>query len=158
MNDWLKYAEAKNAAMIAFAGAAAIGTGTVLSNGAVPDAMLSVLGWFSFVAFLLAATISLVSFAPSLQSLGVVDGASEGNLLFFGAIALLSEETYLERVATLLSEPGAASDGEARHLANQICINSRIAVRKLKTFAMATYAMAAGLAAMIVGFLLSLVF
>lgn len=135
--DMLRFAEAKNAALLAFASAWIVGIVNMLSSGKpLPPAYQGVC-YAALPLFIVAATTAIASLLPKLQT-SMFTGDPKGqvqNLLFFGDIAELTVDGFKADVRTAYrqatDEPTAAylSDLEA-----QISINSKITRRKHRLF------------------------
>jgi hypothetical protein len=122
ITDWLKYEEAKNAALITLDG---VGAGLILqwlSGGSAQTA--GVTPWLkgSLVALLISLLISLSSFYP------VTKG--KNNILFFYDIARTEPEDYLTDLSAAVKDPARIQLAYAR----EIVTNSEIAVLKLRVF------------------------
>ena len=129
-NDWLKFAETKNAALLVFAGALAIGVVQRLN----PQTALNIRSFTAIGLLLLAAAAScaLTSFIPILRPEKTTppgQPSDTDNLLFYGHIAKYTPTAYIERLATI-TQPLQGEPGIAEHYAQQIITNARIATRK----------------------------
>jgi hypothetical protein len=145
VNGWLKFAEAKNAAIVAFDGTALFGMFTlikdfpwVLSNGYMAAYVLSFCVFSS-----LSLLIALASFLPQIKlpkpKVAVPNPVSY-NLLFYGHLSQQGEKEYLDALASGSSET-AKADHSALEIsyANQIIVNSKITVRKYSYFSAALW-------------------
>lgn len=147
VNDWLKFAEAKNAGLLVFAGAACLGLLSFI--GATPHlAAAWRLGLLSAITLLsLSCLICLLSFSPRVNRLRVVRSrkkvppADKDNLLFFGDLAGYKAKQLLDTLSRrYFGGEEAPEYGKAHQdLANQIIINSRIAVSKYNLFRVALW-------------------
>jgi hypothetical protein len=150
INDWLKFAEAKNAALIAFNGAIIMGCLSLIKE---PPPHLPV--WYLWMVVVLVALstfCALLSFYPKTAAPG-------NNLYFYDHIYRYSSKQYLEYLSAALPNDQArnsiggdsAKVSAARekhlteHLAEQIVINSKIASRKYKYFKVALSLLMTGL-------------
>ena len=162
VNDWLKYAETKNGAIVGLASAAAAVALAALSDRA-SDPWPVTLGLALAVACLvLSLLVGLASFLPQTNFTRVLAGrpgapAAEDNLFFYGHLAKYAPRPLAEAVARRYvgDNPGVGpvSDGHV-DLAAQIATNARITLWKLRLFtvavalfALAVLAFAAALAA-----------
>lgn len=144
VSEWLRYAEAKNAILVAADGAAIIG---VLQTAGSLDQLHVV--WrvylYNLVVFAgLGLIIGLTSFLPTVD-FGVLrpKGTKETgrNVFFFGTAANLSPERYLAMYYRVHSQSPPTSPHEYELLyAQQIIINSRITLWKLDRFKIAAWA------------------
>ena len=136
VNDWLKFAEAKNAVVVAASGFALWASlRLALSNetGCYASAYFATLSVFLLAGFLTA----LLSFLPVLNYRWVVPKRGKlanGNLLYFGYLAKCSKSQVLE--AYMKATASKETDVKEIHgmYAEQIIINSRIALAKYAMF------------------------
>ncbi len=136
VNDWLKFAEAKNAVVVATSGFALwASVRLTLENetGCYASAYFAILSVFLLSGFVTA----LLSFMPVLNYRWIVPAPSRvanGNLLYFGYLATLSKKQMLE--AYLKATGSKETDIKELHemYAEQIIINSRIALAKYAMF------------------------
>ena len=143
VNDWLKFAEAKNGALLGIDIAIIFGLfqviGSEISRGWIYLAI-------SFTG--LSALSALFSFIPQLKAhpKGQQRQRNEGtNLIFYGHIAESNPELYLK---ALYSEVGTEEPPESKielDYAHQIIINSRIALRKNRYFSIGLWLTVLGL-------------
>ncbi len=145
-NDFLRFAEAKNAALIALGSGWFVATLNLECGGkpiprpftaCVPIAM-------SFA--LCAAVVSLISFLPRLRLDSFRGGKRAGphpkNLLYFGDIASLPIRTLeSEMRSRYVADQADPSPAYIHDLAEQISVNSDIAVRKMRLFSLGAIAM-----------------
>jgi len=139
VNGWLKFAEAKNASILAFNSAIIFGIFKIF-----PDSNSnSILFYYlCFVIFLLlvALTMSLISFIPMLKYTYIEFGepSDKDNLLFFGDIAKYADynERYKRKVKEALTN---TENGFDDFYISQTIINSKIAYIKYKQFEIAIW-------------------
>lgn len=149
--DLLKFAEAKNAALLAFASAWIVGLVNLLSSGRVLPPGYLTAATVALPLFVIAACTALISLLPKLQTRFVTDdSASVGrNLLFFGDVADLP----LAQLKTAIREdhfPAEDAAPNATYLHDmevQISINAKIARRKYRLFKAAGIVALLGIAA-----------
>ena len=156
---WLKYAEAKNAALAAIAAGAFYAATTLAATH--PSSLMTVAAGLAAAFFLLALAIAVVSFLPitnpgfvALFERSPAEGAAL-NLFYFADLAELEPEQLVQRLRELTLT--APADGAATlHLdmAGQVIVNSRIARRKLAFFECGTWLFVSGLLTPIAAFLL----
>lgn len=157
VNDWLKYAEAKNAGVIAVSGLAA---SAVVSYGASIEHPTQWDIWSlgtACVAFILGVSVGMLSFVPKLDPLNISSGVNEkpepsDSLYYFGHLARLRSEQLVQKLLDrhgdhLQLTPDRAGELD---LAGQVIINSRITGYKLSRFR-------AGSALILLGLVISLV-
>lgn len=164
VNDWLKFAEAKNGALFALSGA---GVAAILSFFASKENLA--FHWkagliASFMFLCVAAVFAIFSFLPAIKFVSHSYGApdEQDNLIFFGHIAkyLGQEELLVTRIYTwyVLNQtdpvPDPAEFSFSRlhlHLAHQMINNSQLAMRKFKWAGRSVGAIvAAGVSAIII--------
>jgi hypothetical protein len=139
VNDWLKFAEAKNGVLIGFIGGAIFGVISNLNN--LPVQLQTYLLYFFIPSSLLSLVVSMISFLPIL---GKPNFKSKKippniNLLYFGHLRLLDKEYLVSKIyeSSKLSVPETISKFEL-DIAQQIIINSNIARYKYLAFRYAT--------------------
>lgn len=136
VNDWLKFAEAKNAALVATNIGAAFGAFRLASTPnlcPLPYYYALVAGGF----LLLGSGISLASFIPHLEIPALQRQRSiesQDSILFYGHIASCSSKSYLEQLYTKNGVSLAKVDPLEKDYAEQIVVNSRIALQKYRWF------------------------
>lgn len=125
VNEWLRWAETKHAAFFAANAAALFGWAALFTSGLLEKITPCIQGLclVSVMGLLTAIIISVISFIPNTSS---NYSPHFKNLLFWGDIATLSGEAYLERFSK--------SDKIDQMLAAEITINSRTAARKYNLF------------------------
>lgn len=135
--DMLRFAEAKNAALLAFASAWILGMVNLLSSGKpiAPGYYYLILA--ALPLFILAATVAIASLLPKLQT-STFTGDPKGhlqNLLFFGDVAEITVDGFKNDVrAAYRQTSGAPTDAYFADLEAQISINSKITRRKHRMF------------------------
>lgn len=150
VNNWLKFAEAKNAAVVAFNGAITMGALSLLKGYSPPLPIWYL--WIVVVSVALSTICALLSFYPQTEirwwwKTGTP--SSEDNLYFYGHISKYSSEHYLqtlfaalpngiEKNNTVGCSPQAFSRIEM-NIAEQIVINAEIASRKYAFFKVALW-------------------
>ncbi|EJL6463916.1 hypothetical protein NMR75_003846 [Vibrio cholerae] len=135
INDWIKYAEAKNAANIAFCSASIFGVSRLaLAQEELPMSI----AYYSImvvVLLMLSIVMSFMSFIPRLKSPWVFIGerSDSDNLLYFGDACKYSGVSYLKK---LYEGKDGTSENYSIELmyANQIVVNSKVAYMKFKSF------------------------
>ncbi len=140
VNSWLKFAEAKNASILAFNSALIFGIFKVFPDSASNNILLFY--YLCFVVFLLliAITMSLISFIPMLKYTYIEFGepSDNDNLLFFGDIAKYADfnEQYKRKVKETLEN---TNNGFDDYYISQTIINSKITYIKYKQFEIAIW-------------------
>nr|VFK12306.1 MAG: hypothetical protein BECKLPF1236B_GA0070989_103316 [Candidatus Kentron sp. LPFa] len=126
--DMVKYAEAKHAILIGFAGASIFGFSKLFLPGINTANIFLYIYYFTFVAFSgLAILISLFSFLPILGN-----ELSTDNSVYFGHAAQCDPDTYMKEFEDTLKN--GARPGVNHLIAEEIVVNSKIAARKFKLF------------------------
>ncbi len=138
--DWLKYAEAKNAVLVAFDSTVSLAVAGCLLNK-MEIAFIPV--WYlklSLILFIGGAAISLISFLPQLTQFDLNKKRHHNliNPLYFADIAKLSEDEYAKLIRERYSLDNEFSQYE-QDLINQITYNSKIAVTKFRAFSIALW-------------------
>lgn len=159
VNEWLRFAETKNGALLALNSGCAIGISKLIT-----DLDQGLIFWglgMSLALFLGSATVCLVSFLPTTTMplvVGTNNNGRDENLLFFGSIANHNIDSYLQ--AILHSTPSCPSPPSQleRLYAEQIIINSGIAKAKYKYFKFAMWLCLAAVCTIPIALVLYLVF
>jgi len=137
VNEWLKFAEAKNTVILAADAAAAFGAVTILLGKDNNLALWLYIYLHSFVSCVaLSATAALLSIVPKTKmffSGRYGEKRATDNLLFYGDIAKYSPEEYLSILCSKHGQPKTTT-GLDLDFAQQIVINSRITVTKYGWF------------------------
>jgi hypothetical protein len=138
--DWLKYAEAKNAVLVAFDSTISLAIAGFLSNkmeiAFIPDWYLKL----SLVLFVGGAAISLISFLPQIAQFEFKKKQHHNliNPLYFADIAKLTEDEYAKIIQERYNLDKEFTLYE-KDLINQITYNSKIAVIKFRNFSIALW-------------------
>jgi Family of unknown function (DUF5706) len=135
--DFLKFAEAKNAALLTFASAWILGTINLLtgSNALAPDFRLAFT--VALPIFAIAALTAILSFLPKTSLPGFHKDPDQAKaLLYFGDAASFAPAAYKERIRERYYPPenGSATRNYLDDLSIQIAVNSQITTRKLGFF------------------------
>jgi hypothetical protein len=136
--DMLRFAEAKNAALLAFASAWIVGIVNFLSSGNPLPPSYHGVCLTALPLFIVAATVAIASLLPKLQT-STFTGDPNGhfqNLLFFGDIAELTVDGFKVdvRAAYRPTDDDAPTAAYFSDLEAQISINSKITRRKHRMF------------------------
>jgi hypothetical protein len=150
VNDWLKFAEEKNAALIALNIVSIFGTAATLTQNDVPIPKYILYYLYSFIICNgLGLCIALYSFWPQTLNEDVfrkkigdfflTNSEPGDSVLFYGHIKDYTPEFYLAKLRKSCSkEEGEYYDLELEY-ANEIIINSRITSRKYNYFKIALF-------------------
>ena len=136
INDWLKFAEAKSATLIACNGALIFGISRLIISYEPKGAYLLYLIMVT-VLCVLSISICFLSIIPSLSMPWEkkTSGASDkDNLIYFSDIAKYTPLAYLNALKAKLELNNSEITGYQKDLSNQIIINSVIADRKYRAF------------------------
>lgn len=135
--DLLKFAEAKNAALLTFSSAWIIATINLLSTDrTIPDSLATALK-IALILFILAALVAMWSFLPKLKlDLFHRDPLQPKNLLYFGDIATFDATAYRKRVLEryMSADGPPTTENYLDDLMIQVAVNSKIAKRKFVIF------------------------
>ncbi|WP_089175476.1 Pycsar system effector family protein [Bosea sp. AS-1] len=137
VTEFLKFAEAKNAALLTFASAWILASINLL-NGT--NLLPSNWKWAIAAAlplFVSGALVGIVSFLPKTLLSGFHhDPEQDKSLLYFGDAATFAPAAYKERIRTRYFPPDdqSATQSYLDDLSVQIAVNSKITRRKLRFF------------------------
>lgn len=150
VNDWLKFAEAKNGGVVGLASAAiALLLGYVSETPSLP-AQARVSLALGSACLLGSLIVGLGSFFPRTNLPGLLAGhrgepGGSDNLYYFGHIAKYSPSHLAEAVGRRYLSGKGEAVGEGHHdLAAQAVTNARITVWKLRMFGVAVALFGAG--------------
>ena len=132
-NEWLKFAEAKNGAIIAVVCSVMFGVNRIVLNlDEIPSHLIFYL--YIFFAFSsLSLVIALSSFIPRLKKpfwLKIEEKSDNDNPFYFVDVCKYDAYSYLKLLGITLSNDNKV----AEKIADQIIINSRIASLKFSMF------------------------
>jgi len=147
-NDWLKFAEAKNASLIVIDSAIAFAGIDRLTSATAPSCLARIYLIFAALALAVSALLSLISFLPRTR-LGALKAQREplpnDNLVFFEHIAAYSPSTYVTAIYARAGSVSAGTIALEQDYAAQIIANSRITRRKNMLFGAAAWTTVAAL-------------
>ena len=143
VNDWLRFAEAKNGALIAFCSACVFGLLKFPSDWITVTpgfkAGLAVAVVFLFIAII----VCMWSFSPQTNRLEIMfwqaneDCNETDNLIFFGDICKYSADELFDSLCERYCMPTEYSPQQRQYildLTNQVVVNSKITMRKFRLF------------------------
>lgn len=135
INDWLKFAEIKTATLLAGNGVIIFGLFRIFKDTeTIHNLFISIV----IILLSLSIFINLLSLIPSLKMpfiLYTKDKSIHDNLLYFGDIVKYSINEYLRKINN-----GTKQFTEfEKYYAEQIIINSTIALKKFRLFIMSIY-------------------
>ncbi|MDQ7003442.1 MAG: DUF5706 domain-containing protein [Ghiorsea sp.] len=133
INDWLKYAEAKSATLIAVNGALIFGISDVISSFNTTGFLTSYLV-FCLVLCSISLAICLLSVIPSLKM--PWDAKPKGvlptdNIFYFADIAKYTPQTFLKKLAKRINEEHHTFSGYQQDLTQQIIVNSVLHIESI---------------------------
>lgn len=148
-NQWLKFAESKNGALIALDSALLIGVFSLFTK----SSSLKVLNYYFLwiISFLIISmVISSLSFIPVLSKdkqdkVSSKEIGQDKNILFFSVIKDLTSNEYLDLLAKKIENKDFEIIDYTEDYAEQIVTNSRIADNKYKLFKWALYFFVTGI-------------
>ena len=142
VNDWLRFAESKNAVIIGLNGAAIFGFLSTFPGVFLRSGLASQLAIWSIVMLSLSTVVSLLSFLPRLEFRDAHKPCRKGspvNLLYFGSIAALEPDDLIFDLSAIDDLRTKAPSKLDWQYAQQIVNNSRIAVTKYRLFTLAVW-------------------
>jgi hypothetical protein len=153
--DFLRFAEAKNAALLTLSSALAIALGNILLNSELSGAIRLGL-WVVLMLMMVAGVIAISTFMPRLNLPRFLGGGLAGphpkNLLYFGDIASLTIKEFRSMIEERYG-PADAARMKQEYLDDllvQVLVNSQITDCKMRVFrAGATVMASAGIIALV---------
>ena len=144
--DFVKFAETKNAALLAFGSAWTLGITTILNT----QTQILTQGTVTSMAvaralFVIAILMTTWSFLPKLRTENFERKVRARNLLFFKHVAELKPSAVKDAIATRYVSGGAVTNDYLDDLACQVAINSAIASKKFRIFELAAISVMLGI-------------
>ena len=140
VNDWIKFAEAKNAANIALCSTLIIFISRIIVSDVSYNEFFCYYLYYSIAIITISCFISLLSFIPKLDFPWIIigDTSKDDNFLYFGHACKYSPTKYL---SLLYSGEDLKKENINLEMAyaKQIVVNSRIAYIKFKQFDIAIW-------------------
>ena len=136
VNNWLKFAEAKNATIVAGNGLLIFGICRLLKDTSINEWILYYIYFVIFI-MLLSFVVALISFIPNVKLPHYLyNNKKSDNLLFFGSIMHYNEDSYLKELneSLGLNSEEYKTKKINKMYAQQIIINSQIAMKKYNIF------------------------
>lgn len=154
VNEWIKFAEAKNGALLGVDIAIVFGLFQVISDEISK-------GWiYSAISLTgLSALSALFSFIPQLKAPSMIDKKSEDketDLIFYGSVAKYEPESYINALYSMVGIELPSEVTMELNYAHQIITNSRIALKKNRYFNIGLWLTVLGLVLLIITLLLFL--
>jgi len=140
VNNWLKFAEAKNGAIIALNATFIFG---ILKLGLISNKSIVIINYYLYLCIfmlLVSSIVALLSFVPQLKFIYIKFKkiSDRDNLLYFGDIAKYTPTQYSDSLKKIL-EVDSKNNKLYEHYINQIVINSKITWIKFKQFDIAIW-------------------
>ncbi len=161
VNEWLKFAETKNAVLVALDGGAVLGVlGLLKDQPRFPEWVIFYL-WVFIIFNVIALSIALFSFLPQTKIPYfwlIGEPNSKDNLIFYGHIKKYDVNQYLSALYTSDSQQPKNFSKLELDYANQIIVNSQIADRKYNYFRVALWFTISAILTPLIGGVLYLVF
>jgi hypothetical protein len=136
VNDWLKYAEVKNGALLTINGALIVGVHQMLDWHDERCVLVDAYAWMATVFLAASMLVGLASFYARTKTFGFdiekVTGDRATNALYYGHLADMTRADVLTRLVA--GYDPATPNRYFEDLADQIIINSKIARRKFVLF------------------------
>lgn len=142
VNEWLRFAESKNAVIIGLNGAAIFGLVSTFPHMFGGPGLVSRLGTWLVVMLALSTIASLLSFLPRLELTRTRKSSRTGtpvNLLYFGTIATLEPDDLISGLSAIEGLHTESLSSLHWQYAEQIVNNSRIALTKYRFFTLAVW-------------------
>jgi len=160
VNEWLRFAETKNAALLAVDAGAVLAL-TKVVQGICWNTPEGIWIFTMILLLLLSCVLAMISFLPDVVPKWKSPKRcprEDANLLFYGDLAYYDRLSLLKAIAKQegLSVPNNSAVLE--DYAEQIITNSRIALRKYKFFRLAMWIAVAGVVTPIIAAVILVVF
>ncbi len=145
VNEWLKFAEVKNAGMTAFSIAGISGIIAFVTLFQKLSVTWKSLFLFPVFCLLIACLISLLSFYPRINRLGILNSSIKSpldsdNLLFFGDLVKYDTNSFIDKISNRYFSINQINESKRlTDIADQIIVNSRITEAKYKFFKVSVF-------------------
>lgn len=160
INDWLQFAEKKNATLLVLNAGAIWGVSRLVKGDESLELLALSLLWLGLAAIGVSAFFCVFSLLPNLK-IGALEKAADvcenDNSLFFGDIAKYSPDQYLELLRSCYQLKDVVFLKAHRDYAEQLIVNSRIAKRKYVIFGFTSRLTAFGFVALFCCYISSLI-
>ncbi len=140
VNEWLRFAEAKNAAIFGANAGLAFGVAKALFDSPPPAEIWMKVGLCgALLCSVCACLVALSSFLPQLrfQKSSAIALHPHHSLLYFGALQSFKADALVNSTLLALRQDADGISEIDRHYADQIVTNSGITTKKYKLFARA---------------------
>lgn len=134
--DFVKFAEAKNAALLTFSSAWTLATVNILNKFDVTPPIWIWCGGIALFFFVSSAILSIRTFLPKKLEHIFKDPDGDRSLVYFNHIALYETTKYCQLIRDAYYPPDANTTTERylNDLSVQISVNSKVASRKFSLF------------------------
>lgn len=143
VDGWLKFAESKNGAIVAFNSLIVLGIVSWFSQNYYDFMLILIIYSIQLIVLLIVATlISLVSFLAIIENmdLPLTEEPQDGkNLLFFGHLSSFSPKSLLKKLSEQNGNNKNDFSPQELDYAEQIITNSKITLSKYKLFNIALW-------------------
>ncbi|MFT6987886.1 MAG: hypothetical protein ACJAT7_003751 [Psychromonas sp.] len=141
INEWLKFAEQKNAALLILNCGLTWGIARVLAKQENLSSIANCLNSFGYMFIIASAITCLISFIPILEIPWFKVGGKNNsdNCVFFGHIAKYTNREYLTLLSKKLGAVRQNFNDFELDVASQIVTNSEIALNKYKQFTFSSW-------------------
>lgn len=132
INEWLKFAEQKNGALLALNGGIVWGVSRILSNIQISMCFISWVYSIGYMLILASSVICIVSFMPILNKTwaNFEEEKSTDNCVYFADIAKYTSTSYLDLLSKKLENSQEKYKNYEIDLSSQIVTNAKIACEK----------------------------
>ena len=140
VNDWLKFAEQKNATLLALDAGTIWGVSKLLNDTSTETNIVFILSSTGYFFLIVSIAICLTAFMPVLTNVWFKcgDKNTTDNALYFGDIAKYTPSEYLAFLRNKLRKKSSVLEWELDY-SNQITNNASIALEKYKRYTLASW-------------------
>jgi hypothetical protein len=131
INDWLKFAEQKNAGLLALNIGIIWGVSRLLEGFKITNEILYCFHVLAYGLIILSSIICIFSFLPILTNrwwLKKKEKSHDDNIFYFGDISKYNSGDYLKLIKIKYNIENYKFNGAEKDFADQIIINSKIAL------------------------------
>lgn len=160
VNEWLKFAEAKNAALLIFNNAIAFGLLNILDKNYITSQYIRYYLYLSLCFLVLSIVISLLSFIPKIKIPSISQSeksSGKDNMIFFSHIAKHSTKEYLNLLYGQHNETYDKENLFQENLTEQIIVNSQIALSKYRFFEIGIWFTLAGIVSPVIALIVFII-
>ena len=141
VNEWLKFAEQKNASLIVLNAGIIWGVSRLFINKVNLEQLSVYLNWVGYSLSGISLLIGIISLMPILSNVWYInkDKNESDNSVYFGHIAKYTDKAYLDLLSSKIGFLRKQYTGIEYDLANQLIVNSGIAMVKFSRFKISSY-------------------